>query len=57
MVENKVCKIALDVMGTDNGPASIVQGGIEAARELGDRIKVLLVGRSDVITAELKKHA
>jgi len=40
-------KIALDAMGGDKAPAAVVQGGIDAARELG--VSVVLVGREEDI--------
>lgn len=47
--------IALDVMGGDKGPAEIVTGAVEAARAYG--ITVSLVGKPQIIQAELAKHA
>lgn len=41
--------VALDVMGSDSGPEVIIQGGLDAARRLGDRLKLILVGREDEI--------
>jgi len=46
--------IALDVMGGDNAPGEVVLGAVEAAREYG--ITVSLVGKPDVIRAELSRH-
>ena len=46
--------IAIDAMGGDFAPAHPVTGAVMAARELGARI--LLVGRSDAIENELRKH-
>lgn len=46
--------IALDAMGGDHAPEAIVAGAIEAARIYG--VTVSLVGKPDVLTAELKKH-
>ena len=46
--------IALDVMGGDHGAAEIVAGAIEAARAY--HVTVSLVGKPDVIKAELAKH-
>jgi phosphate acyltransferase len=56
MADKKAIILALDVMGTDNGPETIIEGGIEAARQFGSDVRILLVGRNDVIAAELKKH-
>ncbi len=46
--------IALDAMGGDNAPREIVQGAVKAARELG--VRVALVGRQEVVEAELARH-
>lgn len=46
--------IALDAMGGDHAPEAIVAGGVEAARVYD--VTVTLVGKPDVIEAELKKH-
>jgi len=47
--------IAVDAMGGDHAPKSEVEGAIRAARTLG--VKVILVGRQDVIHRELAQHA
>jgi len=47
-------RVALDAMGGDNAPGEIVLGAVQAAREYG--MGVYLVGREDVIRAELAKH-
>lgn len=47
--------VALDAMGGDNAPGQIVQGGVEAARELG--LGVLLVGPEARLREELARHA
>src|SRR5690606_3671817 len=47
--------IALDVMGGDHGPAEIIAGAIEAARAY--KVTISLVGKPDVIKAELAKHS
>jgi glycerol-3-phosphate acyltransferase PlsX len=46
--------IALDAMGGDHAPEIEVQGAVQAARSLG--VKVILVGRSDLVRQELQKH-
>ena len=46
--------IAVDAMGGDDAPKAEVEGAIRAARSLG--IKVILVGKQDVVRAELRKH-
>ncbi len=47
--------IALDAMGGDHAPKSEVEGALRAARLLG--IKVILVGREDVLRKELQQHS
>jgi glycerol-3-phosphate acyltransferase PlsX len=46
--------IAVDAMGGDNAPKSEVEGAIRAASTLA--VRVLLVGREDVIRRELDLH-
>ncbi len=46
--------IAVDAMGADNAPKSEVEGAIRAARSLG--VRVLLVGRQEIIERELAAH-
>lgn len=46
--------IAVDAMGGDHAPTAEVDGAVRAARDLG--VKVILVGREDVIRPELAKH-
>ncbi len=41
-------RIALDAMGGDKAPEATVQGGIDAARELG--VEVVLVGKKEIIS-------
>ena len=47
--------IAVDAMGGDNAPQDIVKGSIDAINENKD-IKVILVGKEDIITKELSKY-
>jgi glycerol-3-phosphate acyltransferase PlsX len=46
--------IAVDAMGGDHAPAVEVAGAIAAARDL--RVRVLLVGREELIKAELVRQ-
>ncbi len=46
--------IAVDAMGGDHAPKPEVEGALRAASALG--VKVLLVGREDVIKHELRQH-
>jgi len=50
-----ITRVALDAMGGDNAPHSIVQGAIDAVNERDD-IKVFLVGKVDAINGELSKY-
>ena len=47
-------RIAVDAMGGDHAPARPVDGALAAARHLG--LGVDLVGRADLIRAELERH-
>src|ERR1700759_4046773 len=46
--------IAVDAMGGDDAPKAEVEGAIRAARSLG--VRVILVGKQDVVRAELARH-
>lgn len=46
--------IAVDAMGGDHAPKSEVDGAVRAARHLG--VKVILVGREDVVRRELQLY-
>src|SRR5579862_523170 len=46
--------IAVDAMGADHAPKPEVEGAIRAVRTLG--VKVILVGRQEVIRRELAQH-
>jgi glycerol-3-phosphate acyltransferase PlsX len=47
--------IALDAMGSDDFPKPEVEGALDAARTLG--VRVILVGREEIVRAELDRHA
>lgn len=47
-------KIVVDAMGGDFAPAVVVDGAIQAARDL--RLEIVLVGQQDVVQAELEKR-
>ena len=49
-------KIAVDVMGSDLGPAAVIQGAVMAAREFPD-ISLTLVGDEAIINKELTTKA
>jgi phosphate acyltransferase len=47
--------IALDAMGGDHFPRPEVEGALDAAKTLG--VRVILVGREEVIRKELERHS
>src|SRR5687768_14565662 len=47
-------RIAIDAMGGDDGPASIIDGALVAARHL--QIGLVLVGEGPTIERELARH-
>ncbi len=53
MSDNEKYTIVLDVMGADHGPEIIIDGGLMAARNLGSRLHVILVGDKEQIDKHL----
>lgn len=51
----EITRVAVDAMGGDNAPLEIVKGAIEAIQE-NSKIKVYLVGKQDLVEAELSKY-
>jgi len=49
-------KIAIDAMGGDKAPVSIVQGAVNAVQESKGKFEVVLVGEQKCIEEELKKY-
>ncbi len=49
-------RIAVDAMGGDNAPGEIVKGSVEAINTRDD-IKVLLVGKEELLKTELSKYS
>lgn len=47
-------KIAIDVMGSDKGPSVVVEGAVQASKEL--EALLILVGKREIIERELSKH-
>ncbi len=45
--------VAVDAMGADRGPAVVIEGAIQAAKE--GQIEVILVGREDAVLPQLEK--
>ncbi len=52
---SELIKVAVDAMGGDNAPLEIVKGAVEAVQEKKE-VKVYLVGREEVVQAELAKY-
>lgn len=50
-----IIRVAVDAMGGDNAPGQIVKGAVEAVNERND-IKVILVGREDIVNSELRQY-
>lgn len=48
--------VALDAMGGDNAPGEIVKGAVNAVDSRSD-IKVILVGKEDIVKKELNKYS
>ncbi|MBL6448658.1 phosphate acyltransferase PlsX [Fulvivirga sp. 29W222] len=49
-------KIALDAMGGDFAPDCTVKGAELASQEISDDIKIVLVGKEDIIQSKLREH-
>lgn len=47
---NKPITVALDIMGADVSPDSIMEGGLAAAAEMGNELKLIFVGKKEVIS-------
>jgi glycerol-3-phosphate acyltransferase PlsX len=47
-------KIVVDAMGGDHAPAVVVDGAVQAARDLG--LEIILVGRQEAVEPELAKY-
>jgi phosphate acyltransferase len=47
--KNKPITVALDIMGADVSPSSIMEGGMAAAEAMGDSLKLIFVGKQEVI--------
>ena len=47
-------KIVLDAMGGDHAPGVVIDGAVQAVKELG--VEVILVGREDDVSRELARH-
>lgn len=47
--------VALDAMGGDNAPSEMVKGAVDAVN-LNEEVKVILVGKEEVLKSELTSH-
>lgn len=47
-------RIAIDVMGSDRGPSVVVEGAVQASKELNALL--ILVGKKEIIERELSKY-
>lgn len=54
MLQKRKARIAIDAMGGDYAPFSVVAGAVLAQKTYGDSIKLTLVGNSDKIQLELQ---
>ncbi|MCR4693826.1 MAG: phosphate acyltransferase PlsX [Pseudobutyrivibrio sp.] len=52
---NDFTVVALDAMGGDNAPSEMVKGAVDAVNN-NKSVKVLLVGKEDIISNELKSY-
>jgi len=55
LMEKKRVRIALDAMGGDFAPQSVVKGAIEAQKELKDKVELFLVGDKGKINKEFSR--
>jgi glycerol-3-phosphate acyltransferase PlsX len=53
-MSNRKIKIAVDAMGGDFAPRAVVEGSVQACREIG--AEIILVGKEQAIRMELKRH-
>jgi glycerol-3-phosphate acyltransferase PlsX len=51
----RIMKIAIDGMGGDNAPEAVVEGIVQALKEIND-VDIYITGPKDKIEAELSKH-
>ena len=49
-------RIGLDIMGSDHGPAVVVEAAILAARDLPGEVRLVLIGNEEAIRAGLAMH-
>lgn len=49
-------RIGIDIMGGDFMPAAPVEGAVQAFRHYGGSVRLVLIGKKDLILAELARH-
>ena len=54
---NRPTTVVLDVMGADAGPGTIIDGGLQAVSEKGNLLKLILVGKTEVINDCLSRRS
>lgn len=55
MTDHKKIRIAIDAMGGDHAPASIVEGAVLAHRTHSQKVELILLGDNNIISNELAK--
>jgi len=55
MSDNNKIRIAIDAMGGDHAPGSIIEGAVLAQKTSGNKVELILLGDSDIINSELGK--
>lgn len=48
-------RIGLDIMGGDYAPQATIAGAVLAKKELGENVEIVLIGRQELIEAQLKE--
>lgn len=55
MTDSRPYTVVLDVMGADSGEVGIIDGGVEAAKSVGEGLHVVLVGQKELIERRLSQ--
>ncbi|MEE9554765.1 MAG: phosphate acyltransferase PlsX [candidate division Zixibacteria bacterium] len=55
MTDSRKIRIAIDAMGGDHAPFSIIEGAVQAQKAYGKDVALILVGDSAIIKNDLKK--
>lgn len=54
--EDNRITVALDIMGADTSPESIMEGGLWAAREKPEQLRVALIGKEEIINDYMRNQ-